>query len=44
MTTIAMLKEAEAVSFLEELNFSYLLVDAGGRISTNRQSTELEQF
>ena len=44
MTTIAMLKEAEAVSFLEESNFSYLLVDAEGRISTNRQSTELEQF
>ena len=36
MSTIAMLKEADAVPFLRELNFNYLLVDAEGRISTNR--------
>ena len=43
LTTIAMLKEADAMPFLRRANCKYLLVDATGRILTNSQSTELEQ-
>jgi thiamine biosynthesis lipoprotein len=38
LSTIAMLKEAAAVQFLEESHCGYLLIDAGGRQETNRVS------
>lgn len=42
-STVAMLKESDAVSFLSESNCSYLLVDAAGRQFSNSPPTNAER-